>query len=301
MSHDHDIPRRCCVDRMTPAELAITRAMELVEEAGCHSRLTDAVILLQDARDAVADYVDSEIEAGRLAPEAGSEDTEAPRAPSQFAAKMSPLVEQAIARAVAEQPGCEPLTTALDMLQGIEPSAEGAVRVLLRHVGQDPGRPGLIDTPRRVAKALREMTEGYNQDPGEILSTVFEAEYDQMVVLADIPFSSLCEHHLLPFIGTASVGYLPDDSVVGLSKLARLVNCFAHRLQLQEQMTTQIAEALMSHLAPKGAGCIVRARHQCMACRGVRIAGATMVTSALLGEMREDGPRAEFLRLCDGG
>jgi len=182
-----------------------------------------------------------------------------------------------------------------------EDKAESAVRTLLTYLEQDVNRDGLKDTPRRVVKALREMTSGYHEDPGQILETVFDANYDQMVVVTDIPFTSLCEHHILPFIGTASVGYIPNGRVVGLSKLARVTLCFAKRLQLQEQMTTQIAAAIDTYLKPLGVGVIVRAAHQCMACRGVRVSGATMVTSALLGEMRTDASvRTEFLRLSHG-
>jgi len=175
---------------------------------------------------------------------------------------------------------------------------EDAVRTLLKEIGQDISREGIVDTPKRVVKALREMTAGYGEDPAMILATRFEAKYDQMVVLKDIAFTSLCEHHLLPFVGTATVGYIPTTHVVGLSKLARLVLCYARRLQLQEQMTTQIAEALQEHLQPSGVGVVVKAAHQCMACRGVRLSGATMVTSALLGAMRtEPSARAEFMGL----
>ncbi len=177
------------------------------------------------------------------------------------------------------------------------PHACEAVKTLLRVMGIPDDDAGTADTPQRVVKALLEMTSGYKQDPAEILSARFEANYDQMVVLRDIPFTSMCEHHLLPFIGTATIGYIPGNRVVGLSKLARLTHCFARRLQLQERLTTQIADALMKYLEPQGVGVVVSAQHQCMACRGVRVSGATMVTSALLGQMREAEVRAEFLRL----
>lgn len=178
--------------------------------------------------------------------------------------------------------------------------AEDAVSTLLYTIGEDPAREGLIDTPKRVVKALKEMTSGYNDDPREILGTCFQADYDQMVVLKGISFTSVCEHHLLPFVGTAAVGYIPSGKVVGLSKLARVTLCFAKRLQLQEQMTTQIANAINDALSPIGVGVVISAAHQCMACRGVQMSGATMVTSALLGQMREPEVRAEFLRLCNG-
>ncbi len=176
---------------------------------------------------------------------------------------------------------------------------EGAVATLLRHLGEDPERDGLRDTPGRVVRALEEMTSGYGENPAQILERRFDATYDEMVVLKGIDFVSLCEHHLLPFIGTAAVGYIPRDKVVGLSKLARLVHCFARRLQLQERMTRQVVDALQENLNPVGAGVIVQAAHQCMACRGVKLSGATMVTSALVGEMQAPEVRAEFLRLAD--
>ena len=178
---------------------------------------------------------------------------------------------------------------------------EGAVRILLgRVVWEDPEREGLLDTPRRVINALQEMTSGYGQDPQEVLGTTFEKDgYDEMVVLRGIDFVSLCEHHMLPFTGTAAVGYVPGDRVVGLSKLARLVDCFARRLQIQERMTKQIADAVMEVLQPKGVGVVVAAHHSCMGCRGVRKAGADMVTSSLAGVMRKDAAaRAEFLGLA---
>jgi GTP cyclohydrolase I len=177
-----------------------------------------------------------------------------------------------------------------------------AVRALLYHVeGPASDREGLDETPARVVRALEELTAGYAQDPGLILSKVFSESdgYDQMVVLRDIEFTSLCEHHLLPFSGTAVVAYIPQGKVVGLSKLARVVECFARRLQLQERMTQQIANAIDEHLTPQGVGVIVAAHHQCMGCRGVKQPRAEMVTSALRGALlREDSARAEFLRLA---
>lgn len=180
-------------------------------------------------------------------------------------------------------------------------SVEGAVRVLLRRVvREDPEREGLLDTPRRVVKALGEMTTGYGQDVHEILGTTFDTEgYDEMVVLRGIDFVSLCEHHMLPFTGTAAVGYVPGERVVGLSKLARLVDCFARRLQIQERMTKEIADAVMEVLSPQGVGVVVSAHHSCMGCRGVRKPGASMVTSYLAGVMRDNvAARAEFLALA---
>jgi GTP cyclohydrolase I len=174
---------------------------------------------------------------------------------------------------------------------------EEAARNLLRAVGEDLYRDGLVDTPRRVAKAFLEMTSGYRENPAEILSTTFDVQYDEIVVLKDISFTSLCEHHLLPFTGTAHVGYLPGERVVGLSKMARLVHCFAKRLQVQERMTSQIAQALQEHLKPKGVAVIVQAHHSCMSCRGVKQGWSKMITSVMLGTMKTAAQRAEFLQL----
>lgn len=188
-----------------------------------------------------------------------------------------------------------------DSLEG-ERAAQEAVASLLRWVGQNPNRDGLRDTPRRVAAALREMTSGYHQEPARILSTTFQVDYREIVVLRHVHFTSLCEHHLMPFAGTCSLGYVSAGQVVGLSKLAWLVSCFAHRLQIQERMTTEIAEALWEHLRPRGVGVVIAARHCCMGCRGVRKPIAQMVTLALRGELRDDPQaRTEFLRLCERG
>lgn len=188
-----------------------------------------------------------------------------------------------------------------DGLEG-ERAAREAVATLLRWMGQDPNRDGLHNTPQRVAAALREMTCGYHQQPAHILSTTFPVDYREIVVLRRIQFTSLFEHHLMPFAGTCSLGYVPAGQVVGLSKLARLVSCFAHRLQMQERMTTEIADALWEHLRPRGSGVVIAARHGCMGCRGVRKPSAQMVTRALRGELRDDPQaRAEFLSLCERG
>ena len=179
-----------------------------------------------------------------------------------------------------------------------ERDAKEAVRTLLRFVGEDPRRDGLIDTPERVVRAWREMTAGYDEDPAEILSRTFEESSDELIILRGISFYSTCEHHLLPFYGEAAVGYLPGK-VVGISKLSRLVSCFARRLQIQERMTRQIAEALQTHLEARGVGVILRAHHLCMGCRGVRQQDTDMVTSAMLGTLRTDATsRSEFLKLC---
>ena len=159
----------------------------------------------------------------------------------------------------------------------------------------------LANTPGRFMRALEEMTEGYKVDPEEVLSKRFEdPAYNQVILLRDVDFVSLCEHHLLPFVGKAHVGYIPSGgSVVGLSKLARLVECFARRFQIQERMTQQIADSIWEALSPVGVGVVVEAAHECMACRGVKKAGAKMVTSALYGQIREDAStRAEFLAMC---
>lgn len=165
---------------------------------------------------------------------------------------------------------------------------EDAVVRLLEWIGEDPSREGLADTPKRVVKAFREMTEGLHRVPADVLGTVFNETSDQMVVVRGIRFSSLCEHHLLPFTGTATVGYVPNGRVIGLSKIPRLVELYAKRPQVQERMTNQIAQALMKHLDPRGVGVVVKAHHSCMGCRGVRQPDAEMVTSCVLGCMKED-------------
>lgn len=182
-----------------------------------------------------------------------------------------------------------------------EQAARAAVAMLLRWLGENPEREGLVDTPGRVARALRELTAGYGQDPAEILATTFDERSDELVILRGVRFTSLCEHHLLPFAGTVDVGYLPSSRVVGLSKLARLVDCYARRLQVQERMTQDIARAVAVHLDAGGVGVIVRAHHQCMGCRGVRQPDAEMVTSSMLGVLRDrPAARAEFLSLTAG-
>ena len=179
-----------------------------------------------------------------------------------------------------------------------EAAAEDAVATILRFIGEDPSRDGLADTPSRVVRAWREMTAGYREDPAEILSRTFDESSDELILLRGISFYSTCEHHLLPFYGEACVGYLPGN-VVGISKLARLVNCFAHRLQVQERMTRQIADAIETYLGARGVGVVIRAHHLCMGCRGVRQQDTDMVTSAMLGTLRTDATsRSEFLRLC---
>lgn len=174
--------------------------------------------------------------------------------------------------------------------------AEEAVKTLLNFIGEDPKREGLKKTPHRVAKAFMELTSGYALDPNEILSTTFSEKCNEMVVVRNIPFWSLCEHHMLPFHGTATVGYLPRERIVGLSKIGRLVHCYARRLQVQERLTEEIANSLMTALNPHGVGVIVKATHTCMEMRGVKTP-AEMMTSCLLGQFREPATRAEFLSL----
>ena len=173
------------------------------------------------------------------------------------------------------------------------------VTALLKELGEDPGREGLIDTPDRVARSLRDLTEGYRLNAAEVIGdALFEQEYDEMVLVKGIQFYSLCEHHLLPFFGQAHVAYMPSGRVVGLSKVPRVVDIFAHRLQLQERLTRQVAESLETVLRPAGVAVVVQARHMCMEMRGVERAGGETVTSCMLGAFRDDHrTRSEFLEL----
>jgi GTP cyclohydrolase I len=178
--------------------------------------------------------------------------------------------------------------------------AEKAVRTLLRWAGDNPEREGLIDTPARVAKAFEDWFSGYDQDPEAYLARTFEevAGYDDMVILKDIRFESHCEHHLAPIIGRAHVGYLPTHRVVGISKLARVVEAFARRLQVQEKMNAQIAHCIQTVLEPRGVAVVIEAAHQCMTTRGVHKTGVTMVTSSMLGDFRtHSDTRREFLNI----
>ena len=183
-------------------------------------------------------------------------------------------------------------------LKPADPIAD-LVDSLLVELGEDPDRQGLKATPDRVARALRELTSGYGVKPEDVIAdAVFDQDYDEMVVVKDVDFYSLCEHHMLPFFGHVHVGYLPKGKVVGLSKIPRLIEVFSHRLQIQEQMTREIAEALNGALAPRGVGVVVEARHLCMEMRGVEIPGGRMMTSCMLGTFRRDPrTRAEFLDL----
>ena len=179
---------------------------------------------------------------------------------------------------------------------------EELVASLLVELGEVPDRQGLQATPDRVARALRELTNGYGLEPEEVVAdAIFDQTYDEMVIVKDIAFYSLCEHHMLPFFGKVHVGYLPKGKVIGLSKIPRLVEVFSHRLQIQEQLTREIAEALNGTLAPKGVGVVVEARHLCMEMRGVEAPGGQMMTSCMLGTFRRDPrTRAEFLNLVRG-
>ena len=182
--------------------------------------------------------------------------------------------------------------------------AEAAVRTLLRWAGDDPLREGLLDTPKRVAKAYQDWFSGYGEDPADYLQRTFEEVegYDEMIVLRDIEFESHCEHHMAPIIGKAHVGYLPDGKVVGISKLARVVETYARRLQVQEKMTAQIAQVIQDVLHPRGVGVVIEGAHECMTTRGVHKRGVSMITSKMLGSFREDArTRAEFLQFIDVG
>ena len=179
-------------------------------------------------------------------------------------------------------------------------AAEKAVRTLIQWAGDDPDREGLLDTPARVVRAYEEYFQGYNADPEDILKRTFEEVegYDEMVLLRDIRFESHCEHHMAGIIGKAHVAYLPKKRVVGISKLARVVEIYAQRLQIQEKMTAQVAKAINDVLQPDGVAVVIEAAHQCMTCRGVRKTGVTMVTSKMIGAFREDDrTRREFLSM----
>ena len=181
--------------------------------------------------------------------------------------------------------------------------AEAAVRTLIEWAGDDPGREGLVDTPNRVVRAYEEFFAGYYEDPVAMLTTTFEetADYDEMVVMRDIKLESHCEHHIVPILGRAHIGYLPSDRVVGISKLARVVEVFAKRLQIQETLTAQIANTIQEVLKPHGVGVVIEAAHQCMTTRGVRKPGVSMVTSRMLGAFRDDPTtRQEFLAIIGG-
>jgi GTP cyclohydrolase I len=175
----------------------------------------------------------------------------------------------------------------------------GLVSQVLKEIGEDPARDGLLRTPQRVAKAMRFLTQGYQEDPVEILNNaLFEVDYDEMVLVRDIDFYSLCEHHMVPFFGRAHVAYIPNGKVVGLSKIPRLVDMFSRRLQVQERFTTQVAETLERVLEPKGVGVVVEAKHLCMMMRGVEKENSFAITSSLRGDFSHDSKtRSEFMQL----
>jgi GTP cyclohydrolase I len=201
---------------------------------------------------------------------------------------------------MASIPSDAPATTSEPLIRPDRATAEDAVRTMIRWAGDDPTREGLLDTPARVVRSYEEFFAGYLEDPVQILSRTFSEVdgYDEMIVLTDIRFESHCEHHMVPVIGKAHVAYLPDHRVVGISKLARLVDIYAKRLQIQEKMTVQIADTLNDVLQPKGVAVVIEASHQCMTTRGVHKPGASLVTSRMLGAFRADSTtRREFLAM----
>jgi len=183
------------------------------------------------------------------------------------------------------------------------PRIEAAVREILEAIGEDPGRDGLLATPRRVARMYAEVFSGLREDPVHHLEVQFEADHDEMVMVRDIPFYSMCEHHLLPFVGKAHVAYVPGDSgkITGLSKLARLVEAYARRPQVQERLTSQVADKLVEVLEPRGALVVVEAEHQCMSMRGVQKPGALTITSAVRGLFLSEATRSEAMQLIAVG
>ncbi len=190
----------------------------------------------------------------------------------------------------------EPRNTKIDM-----PRLTAAVRELLCAIGEDPDRGGLSGTPDRVARMYQELFGGLEEDPAQYCQALFDEQYDEMVVLRDITFHSMCEHHLLPFMGKAHIAYLPRGSVVGISKLARIVNCFARRPQVQERLTGQIADLIMDRLDPKGVAVVMEAQHTCMIIRGVKKPGSVMITSALRGICKTSpATRSEVMSLLRG-
>ncbi len=201
---------------------------------------------------------------------------------------------------VGSRPPASILTDAGRRQRPSQTEAEAAVRTLIEWAGDDPDREGLIGTPERVARAYEEFFAGYHEDPVALLATTFEetAAYDEMIVLRDIRLESHCEHHIVPILGKAHIGYLPAGRVVGISKLARLVEVFAKRMQIQEALTSQIADTIQEVLGPRGVGVVIEAAHQCMTTRGIRKSGVSMVTSRMLGSFRADPTtRQEFLAM----
>ncbi len=180
-------------------------------------------------------------------------------------------------------------------------TVQQAVRTLLTGIGEDPDREGLVKTPERVARSLEFLTKGYTEDPRAVIGdAMFTEPYSEMIIVRDIDFFSMCEHHMLPFFGRAHVAYIPDGKIVGISKIARMVECYARRLQVQERMTAQVASTLNEVLGARGVGCVVQAEHMCMRMRGVEKPNSTVVTSELLGVFQERGTRQEFMHLIQG-
>ena len=208
--------------------------------------------------------------------------------------------------AVVKTLSIQPVKRDTDSIKAKRPSreeAEAAVRTLIRWAGDDPTREGLIDTPKRVVKAYRELFEGYDQDSSKILDKVFEevAGYDDMVLVREIPFASHCEHHMVPFVGHAHIAYYPSDGVVGLSKLARLVDVYSRRLQTQETMTAEIVEAMVDSLNPRGVAVMIEAEHMCMSMRGVRKQGSTTITTRFTGIFKDDpAEQVRFMSMVRG-
>jgi GTP cyclohydrolase I len=200
----------------------------------------------------------------------------------------------------SERPALSALHVFTEAADLTQVDAEDLIREMLRRIGEDPEREGLRETPARILRSWKELYGGYDERAEDVLRTQFQAdEYAEMVLLRDIEFHSTCEHHMLPFSGRAHVAYLPAAKIVGLSKLARLVDMFARRLQVQERLTQQIATQLQTVLEPKGVAILLEAQHQCMSCRGVRKRGGVMITSAFLGAFQENpASRAEFLALA---
>ena len=177
-------------------------------------------------------------------------------------------------------------------------SFEDLVREMIARIGEDPSREGLVDTPQRVVKSMEYLTHGYSQQPSDVLNgALFTVDYDEMVIVKDIEMFSMCEHHMLPFFGKVHIAYIPNGRVIGLSKLPRLVEVFARRLQVQERLTTQLAEAIQEIIQPQGVGVVIEARHLCMMMRGVEKQHSAAITSAMLGVFRKQATRHEFLSL----
>ena len=193
----------------------------------------------------------------------------------------------------------KPIRRAAEMNEGLsEVSTEEMYREILSRLGEDPSRQGLLATPARVEKAMAQLTKGYDEDPTQILrGALFDEDYDEMVIVKDIEMFSLCEHHMLPFFGRVHVAYIPKGKVIGLSKIPRLVEVFARRLQIQERLTRQIADAIQNAIAPQGVGVVVEARHLCMMMRGIEKQHSSTVTSAMVGCFRQKETRLEFLSL----